>query len=184
MGVQKKAVVSDNQLSDGSHYHNRRDHSGINGRLFGRYGYGGAWSGGYDSFQRTSGKKINLFIYSLGLVNFKSWRVFFKCLFLWVADCVSKLTCKSILVNNLLAKQNAVKSFKISGVIYNDLWIQVDFLKDVNVTGVVTQGRPVSDDDQWVTSYLIKYLEDGQNNFVTVKDKNNQPMVYLYFFKF
>jgi len=118
MGVQKKAVVSDNQLSDGSHYHNLINHSGINGRLFGRYGYGGAWSGGYDSFQRTS------------------------------------------------------------GVIYNDLWIQVDFLKDVNVTGVVTQGRPVSDDDQWVTSYLIKYLEEGQNNFVTVKDKNNQPMIF------
>ena len=57
----------------------------------------------------------------------------------------------------------------------------MDLLKNVPVTGVVTQGRP-RHDNQWVTSYQIKYLKDGQNDFVTVEDENNQPIVYFFYF--
>ena len=38
-------------------------------------------------------------------------------------------------------------------------WIQVDFLRPVTVTGVITQGRDAK--DQWVTKYKIKYSDDG-----------------------
>ena len=37
-------------------------------------------------------------------------------------------------------------------------WIQVDFLRPVTVTGVITQGRTNS--DQWVKTYLVKYKDD------------------------
>ena len=54
MGVQNNLVVSDSQLTDGSHWHNKEDWAAKNGRLLNSVG-ATAWSGGYDSFQRTSG---------------------------------------------------------------------------------------------------------------------------------
>ena len=62
-------------------------------------------------------------------------------------------------------------------MIYDDLWIQVDFLENVNATGVVTQGRLTT--DQRVTSYMVKYKKDGQEEFTTVEDKNNQHRVSI-----
>ena len=62
-------------------------------------------------------------------------------------------------------------------MIYDDLWIQVDFLENVNATGVVTQGRLTT--DQRVTSYMVEYKKDGQEEFTTVKDENNQHRVSL-----
>ena len=38
-------------------------------------------------------------------------------------------------------------------------WIQVDFLRPVTVTGIITQGR--SGSDQWVTTYKLAYSDDG-----------------------
>lgn len=62
-------------------------------------------------------------------------------------------------------------------MIYDDLWIQVDFLENVNATGVVTQGRLTT--DQRVTSYMVEYKKDGQEEFTTVEDKNNQHRVSI-----
>ena len=65
-------------------------------------------------------------------------------------------------------------------MIYDDLWIQVDFLRDVHVDGVVTQGRMDKNHDdknQWVTTYHVRHKKDGQENFKTIQDGNNQPKV-------
>ena len=65
----------------------------------------------------------------------------------------------------------------ITGEVYDDLWIEVDFLSNTHVEGVVTQGR--ENKDQWVTSYQVKFKKNGQDNFKIVQDDNNQPKVSL-----
>ena len=67
-------------------------------------------------------------------------------------------------------------------MIYEDLWIQIDFLENVNATGVVTQGRLTT--DQRVTSYMVEYKKDGQEEFTTVEDENNQHKVSILFISF
>ena len=62
-----------------------------------------------------------------------------------------------------------------TGTIYDDLWIEVDFLENKHVTAVATQGR--ANYDQWVTEYQVMFKKDGQNAFTTVEDENNQPKV-------
>merc|ERR1719427_2517148 len=114
LGVQNKAIIADSQLTDGSHYQNREDHSARQGRLFSTSRIA-AWVGGYG--KRTS------------------------------------------------------------GVIYDDNWIQVDFLRNVIVEGVVTQGRGTGP-DQWVMTYQIQYKENGQDQFKTIEDENNQPNIF------
>ena len=58
---------------------------------------------------------------------------------------------------------------------HDDVWIQVDFLSDKQVTGVVTQGR--HNVAQWVTEYKVEYVEDGSDRFKAVLDENGQPLV-------
>ena len=60
-------------------------------------------------------------------------------------------------------------------MIYDDNWIQVDFLRNVFAEGVVTQGRENS--GQRVTSYHLQYKKNGQDQFKTIEDENNQPKV-------
>jgi len=67
-------------------------------------------------------------------------------------------------------------SKRASGVIYDDNWIQADFLRNVFVEGVVTQGR--ENTDQRVTSYHLQYKENGQDQFKTIEDENNQPKIF------
>jgi len=67
-------------------------------------------------------------------------------------------------------------SKRASGVIYDDNWIQVDFLRNVFVEGVVTQGREQY--GQRVTSYHLQYKKNGQDQFKTIKDENNQPKIF------
>eukprot|EP00057_Strongylocentrotus_purpuratus_P010883 XP_011665357.1 PREDICTED: lactadherin-like [Strongylocentrotus purpuratus] len=43
----------------------------------------------------------------------------------------------------------------------NNEWIKVDLGEDTLVTGVITQGRPIS--DQWATSFRISYSRDNIN---------------------
>ena len=64
-----------------------------------------------------------------------------------------------------------------TGIIYDDIWIEVNFLKNKHVRAVVTQGR--ENYDQWVTSYQVMFKKDDQDNFTTVKDENNQPKVSI-----
>ena len=64
-------------------------------------------------------------------------------------------------------------------MVYQDLWIQADFGRNVVAEGVVTQGR--HNTDQWVTSYRVKYKKDGEDHFQTVLDKDNQPKVIFVF---
>ena len=40
-----------------------------------------------------------------------------------------------------------------------DQWIQISFLSETVITGIITQGR--ADEDQWVTQYTIEYTPDG-----------------------
>ena len=54
MGVQNKLIVSDSQLTDGSHWKNMDNHAAKNGRLFDTIG-ANAWCGGFDSYELTSG---------------------------------------------------------------------------------------------------------------------------------
>ncbi|XP_028407274.1 uncharacterized protein LOC114529904, partial [Dendronephthya gigantea] len=46
-------------------------------------------------------------------------------------------------------------------------WLQVDFLKQIAVTAVQTQGR--NDVDEWVTQYQVSFSQDG-TNFVHLMD--------------
>lgn len=52
-----------------------------------------------------------------------------------------------------------------------DKWIQVDFNRDVKITGIVTQGRPNA--DQWVTLFNVQYKPDGAEDFQYVQNDNN-----------
>jgi len=63
-----------------------------------------------------------------------------------------------------------------NGVFHDDVWIQVDFLSDKQVTGVVTQGR--HNVAQWVTEYKVEYVEDGSDRFKAVLDENGQPLIF------
>ena len=64
-------------------------------------------------------------------------------------------------------------------MVYQDLWIQADFGRNVVAEGVVTQGR--HNTNQWVTSYRVQYKKDGEDHFQTVLDKDNQPKVIFVF---
>jgi len=63
-----------------------------------------------------------------------------------------------------------------NGVFHDDVWIQVDFLSDKQVEGVVTQGR--HNVGQWVKEYKVEYMEDGSDSFKTVLDENGQPLIF------
>ena len=63
-------------------------------------------------------------------------------------------------------------------MIYDDLWIEVDFLTNKHVRGVVTQGR--ENLDQRVNSYMVMYKKDGQSSFTTIEDGNDRPKVSNY----
>ena len=60
-----------------------------------------------------------------------------------------------------------------------DEWIQVDYGKNMTMTGVATQGRGNHQWKQWVTEYTVSYKADGSNTFVTVKDGCEKAMVIL-----
>ena len=47
-------------------------------------------------------------------------------------------------------------------------WLQVDLDRYTVVTGIATQGR--NDANQWVTSYILQYSEDGVT-FVNYKEQ-------------
>jgi len=118
LGVQDREVVSDDQLRDGSHWHDAESCMAIHGRLFGSSG-ATAWIGSYDSKLRTS------------------------------------------------------------GVVYDDNWIEVDFLSNVDVSAVATQGREVTTwGRQHVTSYQVQYKEDGHSNYKTVQGEDGRPKVF------
>ena len=54
-----------------------------------------------------------------------------------------------------------------SFIVYNQ-WLQVDLDRYTVVTGIATQGR--NDANQWVTSYMLQYSEDGVT-FVYYKEQ-------------
>ena len=64
-----------------------------------------------------------------------------------------------------------------------NLWLQIDLLKDLTVTGVATQGR--SGNDQSVTEYKLQYSYDG-TNFQYYKEfgRNTDKVRYLILAKF
>ena len=55
--MQNKQIVSDSQLTDGSHWENREIHAAKAGRLLNAI-HANAWCGGYNSYQRTPGKLL------------------------------------------------------------------------------------------------------------------------------
>ena len=50
--------------------------------------------------------------------------------------------------------------------------MQVDFKKDVQITGVVTQGR--ANVDQWVTLFNVQYKPEQADHFIYVENDNSQ----------
>ena len=62
-------------------------------------------------------------------------------------------------------------------MIYDDLWIEVDFLQDVHVDAIVTQGRVTY--AQWVTSFQVQFKKNDQDQFKTIQDENDQPKVSI-----
>jgi len=70
-------------------------------------------------------------------------------------------------------------SLRTSGVVYDDNWIEVDFLSNVDASGVVTQGRGTTKyGNQHVASYQVQYKKDGRDNYRSVQGEDNQPMVF------
>lgn len=57
-------------------------------------------------------------------------------------------------------------------------WLQVDFLQNVKIAKIATQGRQ-STNDEWVTKYKIMYSEDGptSSTFKTYQE-NGQDKVW------
>ncbi|CAB3981800.1 Hypothetical predicted protein [Paramuricea clavata] len=80
----------------------------------------------------------------------------------------SQITVKSSASSKLDGKASRLNLPKIPGLYSgawraehgdNSPWIQVDFLRPVTVTGVITQGRPGN--DQWVKTFKVKYRDDA-----------------------
>lgn len=59
-----------------------------------------------------------------------------------------------------------------------DKWIQVDLLRNHQITGVVTQGR-LHHHDQWVTSYTMSYRVDGESSFAYVIDSSGGKATFI-----
>jgi len=57
-------------------------------------------------------------------------------------------------------------------------WIQVDYGKNMTMTGVATQGRGNDNFKQWVTEYTVSYKADGSSTFETIKDGCEKAMVF------
>ncbi|XP_071951552.1 uncharacterized protein [Antedon mediterranea] len=57
-------------------------------------------------------------------------------------------------------------------------WLKVDLLVEHNITGVVTQGRDITYDDQWVTHYTISYFEVDQVGETYITDGNGKIKVF------
>ncbi|XP_028412301.1 uncharacterized protein LOC114535123 [Dendronephthya gigantea] len=55
-------------------------------------------------------------------------------------------------------------------------WLQVDFLKQIAVTAVQTQGR--NDVDEWVTQYQVSFSQDG-TNFAHLMDENGNIQNFI-----
>ena len=81
----------------------------------------------------------------------------------------SQITASSYISSNLKPFNGRLNAVPIqgrsSGAWRSDLkdknpWIQVDFLRPVTVTGILTQGR--KGNDQYVTKYDLKYSDDGK----------------------
>lgn len=52
--------------------------------------------------------------------------------------------------------------------------MQVDFLEESIITGVVTKGR--EDGPQWVRSYMVSYSND-EKNWEKIADEEGKPIV-------
>ena len=73
-----------------------------------------------------------------------------------------------------------IDKFIFTGVVYDDNWIEVDFLSNVDASGVVTQGRGTTKyGNQHVASYQVQYKKDGRDNYRSVQGEDNQPVVSL-----
>jgi len=55
-------------------------------------------------------------------------------------------------------------------------WIQVDFGRLRNLTGVITQGRGHAPNPQWVTSFRIAFSDDG-TTFRNIKNARGTDQV-------
>jgi len=66
---------------------------------------------------------------------------------------------------------------RASGQYYSNVWIQVDYRREMTLYGVVTQGsRHIS--KEWMSSYYVKYA-NGSGEFTTVMDSSGrQPKVF------
>jgi len=64
---------------------------------------------------------------------------------------------------NFVPARGRVGSWSSQGKDANQ-WLQVDFLQNVKIAKIATQGR--QDDDQWVKTYKIMYSEDGPTSSI------------------
>jgi len=59
-----------------------------------------------------------------------------------------------------------------SGQLYDQVYIQVNYEKEMTLFGVVTQGSHTNP-KEWMTSYQVKYANESGQNFTTVMDSCN-----------
>ena len=55
---------------------------------------------------------------------------------------------------------------------YDQVYIQVNYEKEMTLFGVVTQGSHTNP-KEWMTSYQVKYANESGQNFTTVMDSCN-----------
>jgi len=106
-----------------------------------------------------------------------------------IAD--SQLSASSEHQHGVIAAHRArhARLFGLSGVAawmteYNDKnqWIQTDFLDQVEITGVATQGRGDGEEHKghssWVTQYTVSYKSDENGVFKFVTDENGATIIF------
>ncbi|GIX94553.1 SCO-spondin, partial [Caerostris darwini] len=73
----------------------------------------------------------------------------------------SQLSASSSYSSTLTPENVRLGSDSVWSVAYSDdkQYLQIDFLDEANVTGIITKGR--EDEPQWVTAYTVSYSNDG-----------------------
>jgi len=59
-----------------------------------------------------------------------------------------------------------------------DKWVVVDLERSMRIVAIAIQGNDLGGRRQWVTSFTVKYKDDGSSQFIDVADADNNPIVF------
>jgi len=83
--------------------------------------------------------------------------------------------------NGRLFGQTGVAAWRPSMELANE-WIQADYLTEIEVSGIATQGRGNGEKwpghEEWVESYTVSYQKEESDEFHFITDESGEPIVF------